>query len=143
MPNAHNGYYDTVLEMGYIGLVLLVVFIAATLHGIGRVVDRDLVRGWSMLSIALFVIVYNGLESTWMRGFEFLWVVFLILAAEIAKYWQPSYYAGRLPTRPSAHGSRRSRRVFRQRRQSKEVIDVSGGRSLTTRIQREAGPTWI
>ena len=39
MPNAHNGYYDTTVEMGYVGLVFLYVFIIATHHCIGRVAD--------------------------------------------------------------------------------------------------------
>ena len=89
MPNAHNGYYDTMLEMGYIGLTLLLAFIIATLHAIGRVADRDPARARILLSIALFVIMYNFLESLWMRGFEFLWVVFVIVAADIGRYWQP------------------------------------------------------
>jgi exopolysaccharide production protein ExoQ len=89
MPDAHNGYVDTKLELGYIGLVLLLAFIIATLHGVGRVADRHPARAWLVLSLALYVIVYNFLESLWMRGFEFLWVVFLIAAAEIARYWQP------------------------------------------------------
>ena len=41
MPNAHNGFYDTTLEMGYVGYSLLLVFIFATLHAIGRVAYRD------------------------------------------------------------------------------------------------------
>src|SRR5262249_24977342 len=41
MPNAHNGYNDTMLELGYVGYALLVVFLIATLHAIGRVADRD------------------------------------------------------------------------------------------------------
>ena len=52
MPNAHNGYYDTTLEMGYVGLALLVVFITATLHAIGRVADRDPARARLVLSLA-------------------------------------------------------------------------------------------
>ena len=63
MPNAHNGYYDTMLEMGYVGLALLVIFIIATLHAIGRVADRDPARAWLVLSLALFIILYNFLES--------------------------------------------------------------------------------
>jgi O-antigen ligase len=89
MPNAHNGYYDTMLEMGYVGLAFLLVFIIATLHAIGRVADRDPRRGRLVLSLALFVILYNYFESYWMRGFEFLWVVFVIVAAEIGRYWRP------------------------------------------------------
>jgi exopolysaccharide production protein ExoQ len=88
MPNAHNGYYDTTVEMGYIGYALLVIFIIATLHAIGRVADRDPGRAWLVLSLALYIICWNYLESLWMRGFEFLWVVFLILATEVGRYWQ-------------------------------------------------------
>jgi exopolysaccharide production protein ExoQ len=89
MPNSHNGYYDTMLELGYVGLILLLAFITATLHAIRRLVDVDLRRAWLVLSLALFIIIYNFLESQWMRGFEFLWVVFAIVAADIARYWQP------------------------------------------------------
>jgi O-antigen ligase len=100
MPDGHNGYVDTKLELGYVGLVFLLVFIIVTLHGVGRVADRAPARAWLVLSVALYVILYNFLESLWMRGFEFLWVVFLILAAEIARYWRP------FPIRREAYGSR-------------------------------------
>jgi len=89
MPQAHNGYYDTMLEMGYVGLALLLIFIVATLHAIGRVADRDPARARLVLSLALLIILYNFLESTWMRSSEILWVVFVIVAAEIGRYRQP------------------------------------------------------
>ncbi len=57
MPNAHNGYYDTMLEMGYVGLAFLLAFILATLHAVGRVADRDPGRALLLLSLALFVIL--------------------------------------------------------------------------------------
>jgi exopolysaccharide production protein ExoQ len=113
MPNAHNGYYDTMLELGFVGLVFLLVFIIATLHAVGRVADRDPARARFLLSLALFVILYNFLESLWMRGFEFLWVVFVIVAAEIGRYRQPfpltraAYRSGSL--RPGSPGARMSR----------------------------------
>jgi hypothetical protein len=44
--------------------------------------------------------MWNYFESLWMLGFEFLWVVFLIVAAEIGRYWQP------LPLPRAAYGSR-------------------------------------
>lgn len=90
MPNAHNGYLDSMLELGYVGLVLLVVFVLATLHACGRLADRDRMRGWLVLSLAYFIILSNTLETTWMRGFEFLWLVFLALAAEIARHRLPA-----------------------------------------------------
>lgn len=100
MPNAHNGYYDTQLEMGYLGLACVLVFIIATLHAIGRMADRDPARAWLALSLALFITIYNCLETLWMHGFEFLWLVFVIVAAEIGRYWQP------LPLTTAPRGSR-------------------------------------
>jgi len=89
MPNAHNGYVDTMLEMGYVGLGLLLSFVIATLHAIRRLVDRNPGRAWLLLSLALYVIIYNFLESLWMRGFEFLWVLFVIVAAEAGRASRP------------------------------------------------------
>jgi exopolysaccharide production protein ExoQ len=89
MPNSHNGYVDTTLEMGYVGYYLLVIFITATLHAIGRLAYREASRAWLLLSLALYIICYNYLESFWMRGYEFLWVVFLIVAAEAGRHWLP------------------------------------------------------
>jgi exopolysaccharide production protein ExoQ len=98
MPNAHNGYMDTKVELGYVGYALLITFIIATLHAIGRVADRDPARGWLVLSIVLYIVIYNYLESMWMRGYEMMWVVFVIVAAEIGRYWQ------RFSVAKAAHG---------------------------------------
>jgi exopolysaccharide production protein ExoQ len=106
MPNAHNGYYDTILEMGYPGFILLLTFVLATLHGIRHVADREPVRAWGLLSLFFFVVIYNGLESTWMRGYEFEWVVFLIVAAEIAQYYQPLRITGLAPRRAFPRAAR-------------------------------------
>jgi exopolysaccharide production protein ExoQ len=100
MPHAHNGFLDVRLETGVIGFALFVSFIITTLYAIGRVADRNPVRAWIMLSLALFVILDNFLETVWMRGFSFLWVVFVIVAAEAGRYSRPF-----LPTR-GAYGSR-------------------------------------
>ena len=86
MPNGHSGYYDTLLELGYIGFSLLLIFLATTLHAMGRVMDRDPKRGWFLLSATFFIIGTNGLESSWMRGFEVLWLVFLIVAVETVRH---------------------------------------------------------
>jgi O-antigen ligase len=104
MPNAHNGYYDTMLELGNVGYMLLLIFVIATLHAVGRVADRSPRRAWLVLSLALFIIIYNYLESMWMRGFEFLWVMFVIVTVEIGRYRQP------YPRISAAHRSRAKRR---------------------------------
>jgi exopolysaccharide production protein ExoQ len=102
MPNAHNGYYDTLLELGYVGLALLIVFLVATLHVIGRVAERDYRRAWLLLSVALFIMIYNSLETLWLRAFDMSWVVFVIVAVEAARYWQaPLLKAPANPSKPA------------------------------------------
>jgi O-antigen ligase len=88
MPNAHNGYYDTMLELGYVGLAFLTVFLVSTLHMIGEVAKRNFGKAWLLLSIALFIMLYDFLETLWLRAFDLLWVVFVIVAVEAARYWR-------------------------------------------------------
>ena len=87
MPSGHNGYLDTMVEMGYVGLVFLGIFIFTTLFAIGRVADRDATRGWFLLSIAFYAIITNLIETGWMRGNNFIWLLFLFAAAEAGRYW--------------------------------------------------------
>ncbi len=89
MPSAHNGYLDTILDTGHVGLVLFLVFVFATFHAIGRVADRDGTRAWLLLSIALFIVLVNFLEAGWMRGDDALWLMFVVVVAESGRYWQP------------------------------------------------------
>jgi exopolysaccharide production protein ExoQ len=103
MPNAHNGYYDTMLELGYIGLAFLLIFLFTTLHVIGRVAERDYGRAWLLLSIALFIMIYNFLETLWLRAFDMSWVMFVIVAVEAARYWRPP------PMQGAAYRSRPAR----------------------------------
>ena len=56
MPDGHNGYVDTKLELGYIGLALLISFIVTSLHALRRMAIRNPARAWLVLSLALFII---------------------------------------------------------------------------------------
>jgi exopolysaccharide production protein ExoQ len=103
MPNAHNGYIDTTVEMGYVGFLLLLAFLLTTLHAAGQLVDHDSRRGWLVLALAFYILATNGLESVWMRGFEFLWVVFLFLAAEVGRIGGAPCTAGAVHHHRSAH----------------------------------------
>ena len=111
MPNAHNGYYDTILELGYVGLAFLLVFLVSTLHVIGRVAERDTKRAWLLLTVALFIAIYNFLESLWLRAFDMSWVVFVIVAVDAARYWPSS--SRTLPAPGSAPASAVSRGPLR------------------------------
>ncbi len=120
MMSAHSGYWDVKLDLGYVGFALFLGFIITTLHVIGRVADRDRTRAWLMLSLALYVILTNFLETTWMHGMDTLWVIFLIVAAEAARYWHPfpsggrsHYVVGRAVARNTGAGAASKLRVPR------------------------------
>jgi exopolysaccharide production protein ExoQ len=131
MPNAHSGYYDAVLELGYVGLTLLVVFLSTTVHVIGRVAERDSRRAWILLSISIYIITHNFLETTWMRSFELLWVVFVIIAVEAARQWQSS------PLKETASALRPARSVSPGR--SRSGWRAQAGRQAPTSLH-EAAP---
>ena len=63
---------------------------------------RGMPHAWLVLSLALYEIVTNFFESTWLRGSDPVWVAFVIVVAEIGRYWHPlpprgrsQYLAGR------------------------------------------------
>jgi exopolysaccharide production protein ExoQ len=142
MPNAHNGYLDTVLEMGLVGLALLVIFIMTTLHAIGRVADRDPTRAWLMLSLAIFIIFHNLLETSWMRGYDFVWVMFALVAAETGRCWrlcQPTKVTqGSRPSTPASPGlSRRPGPIYSHSPSERET-QMSGPGNLRVRPHRHS-----
>jgi O-antigen ligase len=142
MPNSHNGYLDTVVEMGLVGLALLVIFIMTTLHAIGRVAVRNPARAWVMLSLAIFIMFHNLLESSWMRAGNLVWVTFALVAAEIGRCWrlyQPTKVThGSRPSTPASPGlSGRPRPIYSHKNcPSERETQMSGPGSLRVRPHR-------
>src|SRR5260221_12388879 len=85
MTGSHSGYLDVKLENGNFGYALLIFFIVATIHAIGRVALTDLFRAWILLSLALFIVLTNMLETVWFCT-DPLWVVFLLVVADATRY---------------------------------------------------------
>jgi O-antigen ligase len=85
MAHAHNGYLDTMLETGLIGFAVLILFILTTLHALGRVAEREPRRAWLGMTLALFIILTNFIETTFLHSYDVLWLLFLVLAAEPAQ----------------------------------------------------------
>ena len=79
---AHNGYLDTYLDGGILGLCCLAIFLIA----IGRRAVREYLTGsqWGRLAFAFFVtmLLYNFAETTFGRRSP-LWFVFLLFALQV------------------------------------------------------------
>lgn len=69
MPHAHNGYLDVILQTGAVGLSLLAILLATSLHYAGRVARHSFALSGFCLSLLIFNLLYNLLETTWFRSF--------------------------------------------------------------------------
>lgn len=86
MTGSHSGYLDVRLETGYIGYALFLIFIMASLYAMEPVRRQDPARAWLLLSLALYVIITNLIETVWMATNDPLWLLFVLVVAETTRY---------------------------------------------------------
>jgi exopolysaccharide production protein ExoQ len=84
MPSSHSGYRELKLETGRIGYWIFLVFIYSSLHLIERVRRIDPVRAWFYLSLQLFAVLSNLLDSSWLVLTHF-WILYVIVTAETVR----------------------------------------------------------
>jgi hypothetical protein len=89
MPSSHSGYLDLKLETGRIGYWIFLAFIYSSLHLLERVRRKDPVRAWFFLSIELYAVLINLLDTHWIV-LTFFWLLYLIVVAESVRYSYPS-----------------------------------------------------
>jgi O-antigen ligase len=88
IPNeAHNGYLDTYLTLGIVGVLLLVGLFVATFRKIRLELFRNFEWGRYRLGFLVAAILYNWTESAF-RTVSPVWFVFYIIAMD---YPQPEY----------------------------------------------------
>ncbi|MEZ5933588.1 MAG: O-antigen ligase [Alphaproteobacteria bacterium] len=79
VPNAHNGYLDTLLSIGVIGLVLMFVFFgSAVLRGLRRVTDADDIAASITLALIMGSLVRASLETNLLGQNSIIWVLTVI-----------------------------------------------------------------
>lgn len=84
MPSSHSGYLDLKLETGRIGYWIFLVFIYSSLHLLERVRRQDPARAWFYLSIELFAILIDLIDSNWLV-LNPLWILYLFVVAEAVR----------------------------------------------------------
>lgn len=62
-PTGHNGYIDMLVHLGILGLALKTIFLLSVLASAGRLARLDPRLGWLALTIVVFVLLHNNLES--------------------------------------------------------------------------------
>ena len=77
LGQAHSGYVDTYLQIGLIGVFLLVLVIFSNFFRSVRTMLEDFEFGSFRLTFLLTILFVNITESTFLRGDHHLWFLFL------------------------------------------------------------------
>ena len=81
---SHNGYLETYLELGVIGLVLL----AGCIITIGRNIEKTLVHDFELgrfrMAFLLMVLLYNFTEASF-KGVTLMWLMFLLISIDASR----------------------------------------------------------
>jgi O-antigen ligase len=87
-PNeAHNGYLETYLNLGLVGLVVLIVLLIATFWKGRRELLTNFQFGRFRLGFLIAVVAYNWTEAAF-KNISAIWFVFCIIALD---YRQPEF----------------------------------------------------
>ncbi len=81
-PNqAHNGYIETYLNLGFVGVALLAGLVVGTFQKIRRELLVNFQFGRLRLGFLFMILVYNFTEATF-KGVHLVWTVFYLIAID-------------------------------------------------------------
>jgi O-antigen ligase len=103
-PNqAHNGYIETYVNLGIVGVLLLGAWIVSALRKADRSLERDVIPGMFRIALLIVILAYNYTEAAF-KGVHFIWTMFFLVSMD--------YRPLRLATKvrePVRRGGRRGR----------------------------------
>jgi exopolysaccharide production protein ExoQ len=77
MTGAHNGYLDTILELGFVGLLLLSIFLISSLRKAQNMMLKDFDLG-ALLSCYMLMAVANNMAESYLNTFTFQTTAFIL-----------------------------------------------------------------
>lgn len=83
LGQAHNGYVDTYLQIGIVGLILLFVVFFTTLPRLIAAAPANIDFACFKLSLLVTLIYINITESTFLRGDHHLWFVAMLILWQV------------------------------------------------------------
>ena len=109
LGQAHNGYVDTYLQLGWVGVFLLLAVIVSAMPRIVRSFHVDFEYGRFRMTFFLVILFVNITESTFLRGEHFLWFLFLLTALSLPWTGNQTVDAAVEATAPRAMPSTKTR----------------------------------
>ena len=85
-PNqSHNGYIETYLNLGVVGVILLIAMVVAAFKKSQAALLRDFEFGRLRMALMVVVLAYNFTEATF-KGVAIMWTLFHIIALDCPRY---------------------------------------------------------
>jgi O-antigen ligase len=81
----HNGYIDTYVELGIVGLTLLFIVIVLAFMGALKHLESDFQFGSLRLTLLLSIVLNNITETSFLKGTHDFWFLFLLAAINLPK----------------------------------------------------------
>lgn len=79
----HNGYIDVYVELGLVGILLLLALLYFTFKNIRETIIEDFEYGRFRMALFVMIFVHNITESSFVRSNHNIWFLFLIIAINI------------------------------------------------------------
>jgi O-antigen ligase len=92
----HNGFLDVYVELGAIGLVLLLIVIGIGVAGALNDLQSDFQLGILRLTLMLAILMNNIAETSFLKGTHDLWFLFLLVSVNIPRPKRRSSLAKRV-----------------------------------------------
>jgi O-antigen ligase len=94
---AHNAYLETFLNLGWVGVAILVALIIAGYRNVIRTLRQD--RGVGAFGLGIFVasIIYGYTEASGFGMMSPMWFAFLLLTIAVPRVYRPEIEASNLP----------------------------------------------
>lgn len=87
----HNGYLDAYVDLGVIGMMLVLLVIGLAFAGALNDLQNDFEFGSLRLTLLLSIVMNNLTESSLLKGTHSLWFVFLLVAVNVpatSRWWR-------------------------------------------------------
>lgn len=81
--SAHNGFLDVYLDLGFVGIVFLIGFIAQAYRNLMNRLMIDYSYGVFQVILFFMSIIYNFTESSLLRPSSLLWIALLLITVNI------------------------------------------------------------
>jgi O-antigen ligase len=98
---AHNGYIETYLNLGWIGLLILVGVLFATFRKSRRELLQNLEFGRFRLGVLFAIIVYNYTEAAF-KNIHLVWTLFHLIAIDYVVETAAASESDTVPARASS-----------------------------------------